>query len=534
MTDRHDEDNEHPAPRATPPASAGEGVRIIGAEEAQAVIESGAVAHRLGDDELRPGDVPERPDLTGLRDSAPGPVRDAVADEDPTAEHPAIELDADEPWDPNATRDLESILVEEEDDFATIANASTADIDGLADDTPDDAVDDADDLVSGGATAVGLPHWTEPATGEVPIIGGDESAEPGSGMRFRTGASSGWTDDELDSFEAFAPETGDELDLSALASPPEDDDEAFERAVAARRVRSTPSPRPRPSAAARTPRTAGDEDLLDLGPERPDVMIRVVTGVGMAVLALVCLSAGRAASMVLATVIVGLCTFEMFQALHTRGFRPATLIALLGAVTIVPLAYHRGEFAFPFTMALVMIFTLLWFVFEVVHTRPVVNVAATIGGFMYTGGLGAFAGLLLTSENGVGLIFGVAIPVIAYDVFGFFFGSQFGKTRLAPAISPNKTVEGLVFGAAGAIIASVLIVKQIHPWGHLGDAFALGVTIAVMAPLGDLAESMLKRDLGIKDFGAILPGHGGVLDRFDAILFCLPAVYFLARALKIG
>ncbi len=532
MTDRHDEDNEHPARRATPPASAGEGVRIIGAEEAQAVIESGAVAHRLGDDELRPGDVPERPDLTGLRDSTPGPVRDAVADEDPTAEHPAIELDADEPWDPNATRDLETILVEEEDPFDALedlaADAGPVGVDDV------DADDDTDELVSGAATAAGLPHWTEPATGEVPIIGGDESAEPGSGMRFRTGASSGWTDEELDSFEAFAPETGDELDLSALASPPEDDDVAFERAVAARRVRSTPSPRPRPSAAARPSRNGGDEDLLDLGPERPDVMIRVVTGVGMAVLALVCLSAGRAASMVLATVIVGLCTFEMFQALHTRGFRPATLIALLGAVTIVPLAYHRGEFAFPFTMALVMIFTLLWFVFEVVHTRPVVNVAATIGGFMYTGGLGAFAGLLLTSENGVGLIFGVAIPVIAYDVFGFFIGSQFGKTRLAPAISPNKTVEGLIGGATGAIIVAVLVVKNIHPWGHLGNAFALGLTIAVMAPLGDLAESMLKRDLGIKDFGAILPGHGGVLDRFDAILFCLPAVYFLARALKIG
>ncbi len=87
---------------------------------------------------------------------------------------------------------------------------------------------------------------------------------------------------------------------------------------------------------------------------------------------------------------------------------------------------------------------------------------------------------------------------------------------------------------AGAIIVSVLVVKQITPWGSLGHAFLLGVTVAVMAPLGDLAESMLKRDLGIKDFGAILPGHGGVLDRFDAILFCLPAVYFLARALGIG
>ncbi len=529
MTDRHDEDNQIPVPRATPPSRAGEGVRIIGAEEAQAVIESGAAAGRLGDDAPRFGDVPERADVSGLRDSSPTAASRDAADDDeaPTAEHPVLELGDDEPWDPNATRDLETLAVRDDD---------------VDDEDEDEAVlvgeadDDEVETISVVAPTE-LPHWTEPATGEVPIIAGsDDLAESGASMRFRTGATAGWTDEELDSFDAFAPAADDDLDLSALASPPEDDDVAFDRAVAARRVRSTPSPRPRPSAtaAATRPRNGDEPDLLDLGPERPDMMIRIVTGVGMAVLALVCLSAGRAASMVLATVIIGLCTFEMFQALHTRGFRPATLIALLGAVTIVPLAYNRGEFAFPFTMALVMIFTLLWFVFEVVHTRPMVNVAVTVGGFMYTGGLGAFAGLLLTSENGVGLLFGVAIPVIAYDIFGYFVGSQFGKTRLAPAISPNKTVEGLIGGAAGAIITAVLIVKQIHPWGDLGDAFALGLTVAVMAPLGDLAESMLKRDLGIKDFGAILPGHGGVLDRFDAILFCLPAVYFLARALKIG
>ena len=163
-----------------------------------------------------------------------------------------------------------------------------------------------------------------------------------------------------------------------------------------------------------------------------------------------------------------------------------------------------------------------------------VNVAVTVGGFVYVGVIGGFAGLLLTSENGVGLLLGVAIPVIAYDIFGYLIGSQLGKTRLAPAISPNKTVEGLIGGMTGSIIVSVLIVKQITPWGNLTDALALGITVAFMAPLGDLAESMLKRDLGIKDFGAILPGHGGVLDRFDALLFCMPAVYFLARALTIG
>jgi phosphatidate cytidylyltransferase len=302
-------------------------------------------------------------------------------------------------------------------------------------------------------------------------------------------------------------------------------------------VRSAPAAGAGAAARARIrnrPRPAEDADEMGLGGDRPDMLVRIVTGLGMAAVALLCLNAGTDATMVLATAIVVVCTFELYTALHTRGFRPAALIGLLGAVTIVPLAYERAEFAFPFVFAMVTVFTLLWFVFEVVHTRPMVNVAVTIGGFMYTAGLGAFAGLLLTSANGVGLVLGVAIPVIAYDIFGYFIGSQFGKSRLAPAISPNKTVEGLIGGMTGAIIVSVLIVKQIHPWGDLGHALALGLTVAVMAPLGDLAESMLKRDLGIKDFGTILPGHGGVLDRFDALLFCLPAVYFLARALTIG
>ena len=179
------------------------------------------------------------------------------------------------------------------------------------------------------------------------------------------------------------------------------------------------------------------------------MLVRVVTGLGMAALALLCLNAGTDATMVLATAIVVVCTFELYSALHTRGFRPAAVIGLLGALTIVPLAYDRAEFAFPFVFALVTIFTLLWFVFEVVHTRPMVNVAVTVGGFMYTAGLGAFAGLLLTSSNGIGLVLGVALPVIAYDVFGYLVGSQFGKSRLAPAISPNKTVEGLIGGMTG-------------------------------------------------------------------------------------
>jgi phosphatidate cytidylyltransferase len=102
-------------------------------------------------------------------------------------------------------------------------------------------------------------------------------------------------------------------------------------------------------------------------------------------------------------------------------------------------------------------------------------------------------------------------------------------------VSPSKTVEGLLGGALGAVIASVVFNELLgsNPWEGLGPALELGLVVALMAPLGDLAESLLKRDLGIKDMGTILPGHGGVLDRFDALLFTLPGVYFLALALDI-
>jgi phosphatidate cytidylyltransferase len=155
------------------------------------------------------------------------------------------------------------------------------------------------------------------------------------------------------------------------------------------------------------------------------------------------------------------------------------------------------------------------------------GVAATLLAFGYVGGLGGFAGLLLQDKKtGIGLILGVVICVIAYDVVGFFVGSQFGKTPIAPKVSPNKTVQGTVAGMVAAIVFGAII-GQIHPW-NTKHGLALGVLVAIGAFLGDLCESLLKRDLGVKDFGTVLPGHGGVLDRFDALLFCLPIAFYLA------
>jgi phosphatidate cytidylyltransferase len=113
-------------------------------------------------------------------------------------------------------------------------------------------------------------------------------------------------------------------------------------------------------------------------------------------------------------------------------------------------------------------------------------------------------------------------------------GQRFGSTPLGSA-SPNKTLEGLLGGGFAAIVVSVVvlgIVPGVFPW-EFSDAAALGLGAAIAAPLGDLCESRLKRDLGIKDMGDILPGHGGVLDRFDALLFVLPVTFYVVRVLEV-
>ncbi|MGZ4737099.1 MAG: phosphatidate cytidylyltransferase, partial [Acidimicrobiia bacterium] len=455
--------------------------------------------------------------LTGIRE-----------DDEPDAEIEVVGIDLSDAFlDEDVEDDLDAIDDDRDDETEAVVAEAGADVDAEPAPSPT------------------LPHWSEPPTGEMPLLlpeaepvdlTGEENldayaaaASTASGPRFLTGVGD-WAQDDYEPIDALGDET---TNVGALASAPEDDDTAFDREVAARRkIRAKGSSGVRVGAAARRP-AIPDDELVVAGKE-PDLTTRVITGVGMAVLALICLKLGRDATTVLATAIVGLASLELFSGLQRRGFRPATILAVLGSIAIVPIAFKRGEFAFPFTLAIVMVFTLLWYLFEVVKTRPTVNVAVTVIGFVYVGVLGGFAGLLLSYQNGVGLILGVALCVVAYDIVGFLIGSQFGKTRLAPAISPNKTVEGLIGGMVAAIVVAVVIVNRITPWNELTDALALGITVAVMAPLGDLCESMLKRDLGVKDFGTLLPGHGGILDRFDAILFCLPAVYYLARALTLG
>lgn len=469
-------------PEPVPPGTL-EGVRILGAEEAQAVLEGGGVRRR-GELAGRSGEVPPRPE-------------------------PGVATAGSFPHRPEDVRPRRGEPAE--------AGATAAEPEPTA--------------AVGPPGAPPLPHWSEPPTGEIPLLGASPAAgagagtEPGAGGGERTTEAPRFRAEAADWEEGTAIEVMSDPDaaLGALVSEDLDDDEAFRREVERRRriVR-----RPERTRAA-TPRAEADEPV--------DVATRVVTGIAVAVVALVCLKLGRDATTVLATLIVGAASFEFLAALQRRGYRPATLLAVVGSAALVPIAYQRGEFAFPFVLAIVTVFTLLWYLLGVVPGRPVVHAAATLFGLVYVGVLGGFSGLLLSYQHGIGLVLGAAICAVGYDVVGYVVGSQMGRTPLAPTVSPHKTVEGLVGGMVASVVLAVLIVARITPWnGELVHALALGLVVAVVAPLGDLCESLIKRDLGIKDFGSLLPGHGGVLDRFDAILFCLPAVYYLARALNLG
>jgi phosphatidate cytidylyltransferase len=172
----------------------------------------------------------------------------------------------------------------------------------------------------------------------------------------------------------------------------------------------------------------------------------------------------------------------------------------------------------------------LWYLVNAGGDRPVANIGVTLLGVVWIGMFGSFAGLLLSvPTHGVAFLLAAVIPTVAYDVGGLFVGRSAGSRALSPA-SPNKTIEGLAGGMFLAVVAGVVFaLVEVTPFGGMGEGLKLGLVAALAAPIGDLSESLIKRDLDIKDMGSILPGHGGLLDRFDALLFVLPAIWYLSR-----
>jgi phosphatidate cytidylyltransferase len=270
-----------------------------------------------------------------------------------------------------------------------------------------------------------------------------------------------------------------------------------------------------------------------------DVPAAFMTGLILAGLAVITLWAGAVWFASFAALLVLVAQGELFGVLVKHHYRPAALIGLVAGALMMVGAYWRGESATPAMFALGVVATFLWYMTVPIEhrTNVVRDLGLTVLNMAWIPLLGGYLIATLKLPDGTSLVLWVILLTFLFDTAAFLIGSVSGggwiQRPLAPNISPKKSWEGIIGGALATVIASVAFVSSfVEPFQDKKvDALLLGLVIAVAATFGDLAESVLKRDIGVKDMGTLLPGHGGVLDRIDSLLFVAPAAFLLFRVL---
>lgn len=257
-----------------------------------------------------------------------------------------------------------------------------------------------------------------------------------------------------------------------------------------------------------------------------DLPQAIATALVLLALMLGAVASGPTAFFWLAAFVVTLAGLELFLALRGEGKRTVTLMGPLGVFVLMSAAYFRPREP-GYLVAAGAVLVALTFILTLRPNRgsaPATDVAWTVLGIFWIGGGGAGAVSMLTLPTGVGILLAHVLTTAADDIGAYFAGTAFGRHKMAPSISPSKSWEGLAGGFVAALIAGAVFGNFIDVLG-VGHGLAIGGIIGLLAPVGDLAESMVKRELGIKDSGRMLPGHGGMLDRLDAILFGAPLVF---------
>jgi phosphatidate cytidylyltransferase len=205
---------------------------------------------------------------------------------------------------------------------------------------------------------------------------------------------------------------------------------------------------------------------------------------------------------------------------------PLTVFGLVAVLLFVIYPHCTFQFVLPFLLTVTIALSLIILVFIRQKEGVFASWAWMMGGILYIGWLLSLL-VILRLDAGRNWIFLALFTTFASDTAAYFIGKAIGVHKLAPSISPGKTWEGAIAGVCGGVIISVLFTLDtpfqlpVHYW----QAIILGVLISVFGQLGDLAESLLKRNFGVKDSGGIMPGHGGILDRLDSILFAGAVVY---------
>jgi phosphatidate cytidylyltransferase len=263
-----------------------------------------------------------------------------------------------------------------------------------------------------------------------------------------------------------------------------------------------------------------------------DVPMAFLTGLILAALGIGTIAIGPGPFAVFAGLVVLFAQGELYLALQKHGYQPATALGLVGGALVLGAAYYRGESAMLAMLALATFASFLWYMTVPAQHRKNVaaNVALTVLGIAYVPMLAGYALAVLQLPDGRGLALAIIGLTIVYDISAFGVGYFWGSRPLAPHVSPKKSWEGAI-GATLVVVAVAIgaVAPSVDILDTVGRSVGLAVVVAIFAPLGDLAESLLMRDLGIKDMGSVLPGHGGVLDRIDSMLFVAPAAFMLLR-----
>jgi phosphatidate cytidylyltransferase len=385
-----------------------------------------------------------------------------------------------------------------------------------------------------------LPHWTDAPTGQVPIVVAREAAQnddPWSAV-----PAPAWREGEAD---WVAHE--DQFDASILAGDEKVDDARPwefilpEEEIAEEEVVRIEAPRPTPTRAQRTRQRATSNPLAGRAVRQSSsssVSSATMTGVLLAIIVFAVFFAGPLGVTVLILASLAFASAEAYAGFRAVGAHPATILGIVAVLTLGVAVYNKGLVVLGAVTVLLTIFGFIWYMSAERKIDVLDGLGATIFVYVWIGVLGSYGILMLSphtfaNRHGMAYVFGALALTICNDVGALFTGRWLGRRPLNTALSPNKTVEGTIGGTIMTLIAGAVILPLVSPWTRTHGVEA-AVALAIVVPLGDLFESMVKRTLGLKDLGRLLPGHGGLLDRIDGLLFALPTMYYLLHLLKLS
>ena len=229
-------------------------------------------------------------------------------------------------------------------------------------------------------------------------------------------------------------------------------------------------------------------------------------------------------------ILVGLT--EFFRLMEAKGYRPSRLLGYAAGIA-VSVHVYRGGPALTFVVTAILLLIMIREVFRPQVDKALTNIAVTVLGVMYVGWLASHFVMLrelpANPEYGARLVYFAALTIWVCDTAAYVVGILIGRKKLIPRISPAKTWAGAMGGAVGGAVAGWACAVAFLPFITPLAGALLGLASAVLGQFGDLVESLLKRDAGIKDSAQLIPGHGGILDRVDSLLFSVPVLYYWFR-----